>query len=134
MIADQRKLSAALLLSGPTCDNLTLAEAALARDADDEAFATSWVVHVGVVVVTAATVLVLGLAYDGLVDPDHGRCGPGARRGPNLFAPARRHSTRSAATWPATWAGPLHRPRKSPAAVVPFIGHDTFGAMLTLSE
>ncbi len=64
VIADRRAIAAAAVSTGPSCDTLTLAEVALARDADDEAFATSWVVHVGVGVVTVAAALVLGLAYN----------------------------------------------------------------------
>lgn len=137
VIADQRRLAAASLLSGPSCDTLTLGESALARDAEDEAFATSWVVHVGVGVVTVAAALVLGLGYNSWEDAaitggavlvlgeaqtwTHPRGAIDAERrylAGDLGSAAPSGPLASKVTW----------------GIVPFLGHDAFGAMLTLVE
>ncbi|HUB09192.1 MAG TPA: hypothetical protein VMB50_19455 [Myxococcales bacterium] len=132
-IADRRAVAAAVLRSGPSCETLTLAEAALARDADDEAFATSWVVHVGVVAVTAAAALVLGLGYGSWVDA--------AITGGAVFVLGEgqtwTHPRGAIEAERRYLAGDLGAPPPSPRVawgVVPFVGRGAFGAMLTLAE
>jgi hypothetical protein len=138
-IADQRTLAATLLLSGPSCETLTLGERALARDADDEAFATSWVVHVGVVVVSAAAALVLGLAYDSWEDAAiTGGAALVLGEGQTWTHPRgaidaeRRYL---AGDLGSSAAGPPAPPAPKVAwGLVPFVGRGTVGAMLTLAE
>ncbi len=139
-IADQRTIAAAALRTGPTCETLTLAETALLRDADDEAFATSWVAHVGVVVVTAAAALILGFGYGSWVDGaivggavlvlGEGQAWTHPR---GAIDAERRYLAGDIA------ASPPPPPPKVSWGITPFVGHDafghdTFGAMLTLAE
>ena len=118
---------------------MTLGESALARDADDEAFATSWVTHVGVLVVTAAAVLVLGLAYDGWVDAAiTGGAVLILGEGQTWTHP--RGAIEAERRYLAGDSGAQAPPAPKVAwGIVPFVGHDafghdTFGAMLTLAE
>jgi hypothetical protein len=133
VIADQRKVAAAALISGPSCETLVLAEGALARDADDEAFATSWVTHVGVVVVTAAAALILGLAYNSWEDAAiTGGAVLILGEGQTWTHP--RGAIDAERRYLAGDLGSSAPPPKVAWAIVPFVGRDTVGAMLTLAE